>query len=159
MASLVTALFVVPMALAQEPQNIVISLQADPLKHQEPACVVLQLGTRLIVDGGANVTIFATLDGVGIANTNVMGSRQLLRAPSKYCTRVNQFGEFMDPVPLPDVLNSYLLAGGEILACPLCWVDRFGELSDSQADLNPSPQVYIDSPVNLFIEADKVIDY
>ncbi len=137
-AALVAAPFLGSVALAADdppppPQNIVISLQADPLKDQEPACVVLQLGTGLIVNGGAHVTIFATLDGVGIANSEVMESPQLLKARSKYCTRVDKVGKFMDPLPLPDILDSYLGAGGEILAaCPLCWVDRFGELPDSR---------------------------
>jgi predicted peroxiredoxin len=168
-AALVAAPFLGAVALADElptPQNIVISLQSDPLKDQEPACVVLQLGTALIKQGGAHVTIFATLDGVGIANSEVMESPQLLKARSKYCTRVDQNGNFLDPLPLPDILDSYLAAGGEILACPLCWVDRFGELSHSSADLIvyyangvATDHVYFDSPVGLFLAADKVIDY
>ena len=171
-AALVAAPFLGAVALADElptPQNIVMSLQSDPLKDQEPACVVLQLGTALLnseQEPKPNVTIFATLDGVGIANSEVMESPELLKARSKYCTRVNREGKFVDPLPLPNILYSYLEAGGEILACPLCWVDRFGELPDSAADLfvyyvdgAPTQQVYIDSPVGLFLAADKVIDY
>lgn len=144
----------------EESEKIVISLQSDPLTNQEPACVALQLGTGLIVNGGADVTIFATLDGVGIANADVMGSPQLMRAPSKFCKTVNREGQLQDPVPLPQILQNYLKAGGEILACPLCWAIKFGDLPDSGADLiKYKDQVYIDSPVPLFIAADKVIDY
>ena len=148
------------------PQKIVISLQSDPLKVQEPACVALQLGTAMLKsrtpESGPDdeVTIFATLDGVGIANAEVMASPQLMNAPSKFCKTVNQSGELQDPVPLPKVLENYLDAGGKILACPLCWVIKFGDLAQSMEDLYPSDgQVYIDSPVPLFLEADKVIDY
>ena len=150
------------------PQKIVISLQSDPLKNQEPACVALQLGMAMLMsrspstagDNDDEVTIFATLDGVGIANAEVMASPQLMNAPSKFCKTVNQGGVLQDPVPLPKVLENYLLAGGKILACPLCWVIKFGDLAQSMEDLYPSDgQVYIDSPVPLFLFADKVIDY
>jgi hypothetical protein len=148
------------------PQKIVISLQSDPLKIQEPACVALQLGTAILKsrspegDIDDEVTIFATLDGVGIANVEVMASPQLMNAPSKFCKTVNQLGELQDPVPLPQVLQNYLVAGGKILACPLCWVIKFGDLAQSMGDLiTYDGQVYIDSPVPLFLYADKVIDY
>jgi len=104
--------------LAEQPQQIVISLQSDPLTNQEPACVVLQLGTGLIVNGGADVTIFATLDGVGIANADVMESPQLLRAASKYCKTVDKYGQLQDPVPRPQILQNYLEAGGGDLGVP-----------------------------------------
>jgi hypothetical protein len=162
-AVVVAAHIIGPVALAQDPvppEKIVISLQADPLKDQEPACVALQLGTGLIVNGGADVTIFATLDGVGIANADVMESRQLLRGRSKYCERVDRNGQFLEPLPLPDILDIYLDAGGKVLACPLCWVARFGELPGSLAELiSYNDQIYVGSPVSLLIEADKVIDY
>jgi predicted peroxiredoxin len=140
-------------------QKIVISLQSDPLTVQEPACVALQLGTGL-KKSGADVTIFATLDGVGIANADVMGSPQLLRAPSKFCKTVDSTAQLQDPVPLPTVLQNYLAAGGKILACPLCWVIKFGDLPGSGEDLiQYGDQVYIATPIPLFLAADKVIDY
>jgi hypothetical protein len=109
--------------------------------------------------GGADVTIFATLDGVGIANADVMGSPQFSRAPSKFCKTVNSTGQVQDPVPLPTVLQNYLNAGGSILACPLCWVITSGDLPGSAADPIKSDQVHIRSPIPLFMGADKVVDY
>lgn len=158
--------FIGPFAFAQEeptpppPQNIVISLQSDPLTDQEPACVVLQLGTGLLLSGQANVTVFATLDGVGISNSEVMGSPQLRKARSKFCKIVSPTGQEQDPVPLPEVLGNFLSAGGKILACPLCWVVRYGNLPESAEDLiDYNDQVYIESPIPLFLQADKVIDF
>lgn len=156
--------FLGSVALAEESppplQNIVIGLQSDPLTDQEPACVALQLGTGLLMSEKAKVTIFASLDGVGIANTEVMGSPQLSRARSKFCKTVSQEGVLQDPVPLPMILENYLVHGGEILACPLCWVIKFGDLPGSDEDLiDHKGQVYIRSPIPLFIAADKVIDY
>ena len=151
------------------PQSIVISLQSDPLKNQEPACVTLQLGMGILKsrargqgDTGDDdeVTIFATLDGVGIANEKVMARPELSVAPAKFCKTVSQGGALLDPVPLPEMLDRYLAAGGKILACPLCWVIKFGDLAQSMVDLiDYDDQVYIDSPVPLFLRADKVIDY
>lgn len=51
--------------------DTVITLQGDPLANQEPACVALQLGTLLLTQEKEKVTLFPTLDGVGIANTAV----------------------------------------------------------------------------------------
>lgn len=151
------------------PQEIVISLQSDPLKDQEPACVTLQLGmgvlgsrSRASGEEGDDdeVTIFATLDGVGIANKKVMARPELSVARKKLCKTVSPSGELMDPIPLPVMLDRYLDAGGKILACPLCWVIKFGDLEKSMGDLYEyDGQVYIASPVPLFLEADKVIDY
>jgi hypothetical protein len=165
-AALVAVPFFGPVALAEDPppQNIVISLQSDPLTDQEPACVALQLGAGLI-RAGAKVTIFATLDGVGIANADVMGSPQLARAPSKFCKAFDEEG-VLRSVPLPTVLDNYLAAHvknstipGEILACQLCWVIKFGDLTDSKDDKIDNDQISIGSPIELFMTADKVIDY
>lgn len=89
----------------------------------------------------------------------MLASRQILRAPSKFCKTVNPSGQLQDPVPLPQVLDNSLEAEGEILACPLCWVIKFGNLPDSAQDLYQyDGQAYI-SPVKLFLDAEKVIDY
>jgi hypothetical protein len=63
-------------------------------------------------------------------------------------------------VPLKAVVDGYLAAGGEILACPLCWVVAYGNLPASAGLLyKPGDQVYITSPIPLLSTADRVIDY
>lgn len=154
------AVFIVvasPTAVAQDAdkQKIVISLQEDPLSGDpEPACVALQLGTGLLMSENAEVTIFATLGGVGIANKAATKSTRL-------CEKVSREGKLLEPAELSDVLNAYLKADGEILACPLCWVVRYGDLSGSQGQMIGGGQgaVYSTSPVPLLLQADKVIDY
>ena len=151
-------LFMSPLTLAKD--KIVINLQQDPLENPASACVALQLGTGLLVTKKADVTIFASLDGVAIANSTEndnLGS----------CFTLSEMGTLNpNPVPLTQIREAFLEAGGEILACPLCWVIKYGDLPRSAADLvapnngewNPA-QVYIDSPFPLLIKADKVIDY
>ncbi len=144
--------FVASSALA-EGKDTVISLQTDPGDDPQPACVALQLGTGLL-NAGSRVTIFATLGGVGVAHAPTVEN------PSKTCQRVNQLGKLQPPVPLNDVLDAYLAAGGKILACPLCWVVEYGDLPDSAVDLYTyGDQVYITSPIPLLSKADRVIDY
>jgi len=159
--TVLSALFVIlasPVAIAKKggipvrTEQIVISLQEDPLAGDpERACVALQLGTGLLMNG-AEVTIFATLGGVAIANQASLSS-------SRLCERVSSDGNLMEPAPLSAILSMYLDAGGKILACPLCWVVRYGDLVESMDQLIEGDAVYADTPVPLLLEADKVIDY
>lgn len=144
--------FVGTSALA-EGKDTVISVQTSPLIAAEPACVALQLGTGLL-NAGSRVTIFATLGGVGVAHAPTVENGAIL------CQRVNQSGKLLSAVPLKAVVDGYLAAGGEILACPLCWVIAYGNLPGSAADLYTyGDQVYITSPIPLLSTADRVIDY
>ena len=144
--------FVGTSALA-EGKDTVISVQSNPLTAAEPACVALQLGTGLL-NAGSRVTIFATLGGVGVAHAPTVDNASIL------CQRVDQSGKLLSPVSLKAVVDGYLAAGGEILACPLCWVVAYGDLPDSAGLLyNPGDQVYITSPIQLLSKADRVIDY
>ena len=144
--------FVGTSALA-EGKDTVISVQSNPLTAAEPACVALQLGTGLL-NAGSRVTIFATLGGVGVAHAPTVNNASIL------CQRVNQSGELQPPVQFKSVVDAYLGAGGEILACPLCWVIEYGNLPASATDLYTyGDQVYITSPIPLLSKADRVIDY
>jgi len=145
--------FVGTSALA-EGKDTVISVQTNPSPNQTaPACVALQLGTGLL-KAGSRVTIFATLGGVGVAHAPTVTN------PAAKCQVVNQSGVLQPPVPLKSAVDAYLGAGGEILACPLCWVVEYGDLPGSAADLYTyGDQVYITSPIPLLSTADRVIDY
>jgi hypothetical protein len=106
------------------------------------------------MSGKAEVTIFATLGGVGIANKAAQKSTRL-------CEKVSREGKLLEPAEISEILDAYLEAGGEILACPLCWVVRYGDLNGSQGQMIGGGQgaVYPASPVPLLLQADKVIDY
>jgi len=139
-------IFASPLALAKD--KIVLSLQQNPAEAGlEASCVALQLGTGLLMSEKekAKVTIFATLDGVYIADEATYDT-------DPQCETINEFGDLV-PVPLEGVLNGFLNAGGEILLCPLCFKARqpFDRVED--------PQIYVASPIPLLLEANKVIDY
>ena len=55
---------------------------------------------------------------------------------------------------LLDVRDGFLGAGGEVLLCPLCYKVRKDDIL-----LIDDPQIYIESPIPLLLEANKVIDY
>jgi hypothetical protein len=135
-----------PLALAKD--KVVLSLQQDPAGDGlEAACVVLQLGTGLLKSPKkkAEVTIFATLDGVYIADQNTYVSQPV-------CDTLSSAGP--GEAPLQDVLDGFLGAGGEVLLCPLCYHVRKDDIV-----LIDDPQIYIESPIPLLLEANKVIDY
>lgn len=142
------AVFSSPLALAKD--KVVLSLQQDPAGDgQEAACVALQLGTGLLMSKKkkAEVTIFATLDGVYIADEDIYNGDD-----SPICDTINPAG-VLGEAPLRNVLENFLDAGGEVLLCPLCFRVRqpFTVIDD--------PQIYVASPIPLLLEAKKVIDY
>jgi len=145
--------FVGTSALA-EGKDTVISVQTDPIVDAEPACVALQLGTGLL-RAGSRVTIFATLGGVGIANAVTYESD----VPPQCNAFVN--GVLEDDVPLDQILDGYLAAGGEILVCPLCWAvaKRDNPYSALYVASDYPGQIYIANPIPLLSTADRVIDY
>jgi predicted peroxiredoxin len=134
-------------ALAKD--KVVLSLQQDPAEDGlEAACVALQLGTGLLKSAKekAKVTIFATLDGVYIADENTYGSTPICET-----FKDGVLGE----APLRGVLNGFLNAGGEVLLCPLCFAVR----QDGVYQLIEDSQIYVANPIPLLLEANKVIDY
>lgn len=148
-------------AQQQEQQRIVMTLQVDPLSDQEPACVALQLGT-LLLSQGADVTLFPTLDGVGIGNANVLAA--LHKAPSEKADCLS--GEGL--TPLPSIVDGFLKAGGTMVVCPLCWTSRYGTLEENsidqliQGETSDDMRVRLGDPLSigdLFMNADKVIDF
>jgi hypothetical protein len=136
-----------PMTFAKD--KVVLSLQQDPAADGlEAACVALQLGTGLLKSPKekAKVTIFATLDGVYIADETTYAS-------GPECDTFSSAG--LGTASLRDILNGFLNAGGEVLLCPLCFAAR----QDGSYVLIEDPQIYVASPIPLLLEANKVIDY
>lgn len=170
-----------PLAIAEdepptngEMQKIVISLQQNPADEEglEAACVALQLGSGLLMSGQADVTLFATLDGVYIAdkNTYKRGGRpgwkddwyeqdRSYRYPRRHKPDGPICETFRDGVlgsaPLRDILDGFLNLGGEVLLCPLCYAVR----QEDGYKVIEDPAIYVANPIPLLNEADKVIDY
>lgn len=146
-------------------QNVVVSYQQDPTEEAglEAACVALQLGTGML--SGANVTIFATLDGIYIADEGTYedvekGKKGKKRRRGKHDDNDGPICEtYMDGVlgtkPLRDVLNDFLDAQGKVLLCPLCFEAR----QDGDFVVIDDPAIYVGNPISLLLNADKVIDY
>ena len=155
-----------PLAMADDPppQKVVISLQQDPGGDGlEAACVALQLGMGLM-KSGAEVTLFATLDGIYIADAETYGYKGKRLAWGKsegpgpanppICDTLSPEG-VLGEAPLEAILFKFLDAGGEILLCPLCNAVRQPYDPIAPGD----ERIYAASPMPLLMGADKVIDY
>ena len=118
------------------------------------------------------VTIFATLDGVYIADEGTYeddGNTKKKGKRGKHGKRDDDEGPICQTLgadglgtkPLRDVLDDFCLTAGRVLLCPLCYVTR----QDGDYVLIEDPmyfdesQILIESPIPLLLEADKVIDY
>lgn len=151
-------------AEAPEPQSIVVSLKADPTKAEgiEAACVSLTIATFLGKYGGADVTLFPTLDGVLVANREVLDILAL--NPQRLCQTPPPEQGGYGVLPLRDLVAKFLdegEGGGKIYVCPLCWNSRFGP-ADAEGHhplLVDDENVLVTSPIGMFLMADKVIDY
>ena len=155
-------MFASPMALAKD--KVVLSLQQDPASEEglEPSCVALQLGIGLLMSGKADVTIFATLDGVYIGDEGTYGYDPINDEPpgptgTPICDALTPPpNSVLVEKPLGDILVGFLNAGGEILLCPLCYAVRQEPERFEKLD---APRIYVASPIPLLLEANKVIDY
>ncbi len=146
------AVFAADMTAAQK---IVISIKRDLYTEggHESACVAAAMGTMLSTNG-ADVTIFASLDGVEVANQRTLGYVDLYAANVGNWSCTTNSGE----LPLGTLVSGFVSAGGSILACPLCWTKRFG--MDAGSELVTGASVGTSSSfATLFLDADKVIDF
>ena len=164
-----------PLVLAE---NVVLSYQQDPTEEDglEAACVALQLGTGMLMNE-ADVTVFATLDGVYIADENTFEAEddEDEHKGKGYGRNKDDDDDDAEPMchtfspdtglgtkPLRDVLDGFFNAGGNVLLCPLCYAVRQDgeyELIEVPYDDEGNPQIVIINPVPLLLGADKVIDY
>ena len=164
--AIVLLLLISPLAWGKD--NIVITLKADPTdapEGLEAACVALQLGTGLLLQSPRNeVTIFATLDGIYIADAETYGWRfdgdVWVQDESPICDTLGGNPPKLGEATLDTVLENFLRAGGEVLLCPLCDVVRqpYTPITDF-LDADLKSLIYRASPFNLLMEAKKIIDY
>lgn len=139
-------------------ENVVITLNTDPTKDPEPACVALQIGMNLLMtdfDGDGvddvtaadDVTLFVTTGGVELINPH--NSIYNRTKPKAVCTTPNG----VDTASLQALLQGFQLRGGKVMICPLCAMSR--GISDPVAgDMGGAIEIH-----NLFLYADKVITF
>jgi len=125
------------------PQDIVITLKQNPMSQPEAACLSVTLARSLRGgDPSANVTLFPTLDGVALGDSSVVSSRRFK------CN--TPWGE----ISLQENLEAFLAGNpNNMVICPLCWVERYGDQQPDYGVLNP-PAVGA-----LLLNAEKVIDF
>lgn len=161
----------------EDTQSIVFGLQGDPYFDSAPACVAIQLGMLLLnekappTEPKATVTLFASVDGVGIADAHALNKSKTI------CDTMNPQTGKLGTALLADLVQDYLDAGGNILACPMCWEVYKDESKNKNASLIPycennayvegicypnddfPPQVVSENPKGLLLYADKFLDY
>ena len=107
-------------------QDIVISLQSNPMTDPERACLAVTFA-RMLKGGGANVTLFVTLDGVSLGDDSVVSS------PRFKCDIPEPFPEDEEVISLEENLGKFLGSTHEdnrnMVVCPLCWKSRYGSES------------------------------
>ena len=135
-------------------ETIVISLASNPVDDPEPACVAIQIGMNLLkrdlndeepggkVTPADSVILFTTLDGVELVYENNIFSSQDCLTPK-------------GPRSLSQLLTGFDALGGEVIVCPLCWMERDYDGTE------PTWGTVADAFVihDLFLYADKVISF
>lgn len=155
-SSLVVLLMISSQATyADTTDNIVVSVKRNLYdeKGYESACVGVQMG-MLFLSKGANVTLFAALDGVELANETTLS---YIDAVNNYVNKTHCVTKDGNRT-LTQLVTGFTSAGGEILVCPICWVSRF--TGDASAKLVEGAIMGdSDSLADTFLIADKVIDF
>lgn len=132
---------------AADPQDVVISMKANPRKNTEQACLAVTFARSLSGNPNSNVTLFVTLDGVALANQKVIKKRRLK------CT--TPWGE----VTLKENLEAFVADNpNAMVVCPICWKERY---DDKLPDYGVLPGVT--APGNaigtMIFNADKILDF
>lgn len=124
-------------------QDVVISLKLNPMSNPEAACLSVTMARALRGgDPTANVTLFPTLDGVAMGDSQVVGSRRFK------CT--TPWGE----LSLQENLEAFLAGNpNNMVICPICWIERYGDQLPDYGVLNN------DAVGAVLLNAEKVIDF
>jgi sulfur relay (sulfurtransferase) complex TusBCD TusD component (DsrE family) len=132
-------------------ERVAISLNTDPTKDPEPACVALQIGMNLLMPIGGvaadEVTLFLTTGGVELVNPH--NSIYNRTNPKLVCTTPDG----VDTASLQGLLAGFQSMGGNVMICPLCAMSR-GISEPTAGDMGSGPSIH-----NLFLNADKVITF
>ena len=133
---------------ASDPQDVVISMQANPRKNLEQACLAVTFARSLSANPNANVTLFVTLDGVSLAKERVIKKRRLK------CT--TPWGE----ISLKESLEAFIDENNNsMVVCPICWKERYGEDLPDYGVL-PGAEGTPGTAIGAMIfNADKILDF
>ena len=136
-------------------QNIVVSVQKNMYNEAgyESACIAVSIAT-LLQSNGASVTLFGTLDGVGIANDLTLSYVDAYAIWVGDYRCVTSSGEKL----LTELVTGFVNAGGSIMACPICWNTRYG--TEAADQLTAGAQIGTTATLaDLSFGADKVLDF
>lgn len=142
------------------PQDIVVTLKTNPRKNPEAACLAVTFA-RMSQMGGANVTLFPTLDGVALGNKKVVAGKRHRHFKCSVPTTMEPDGE----ISLKDNLNAFLAGNSDnMVICSLCWVERYGDKPPDYGILPPectSPGIPFEcmAIMKMTLDADKVFDF
>ena len=159
---------------ADHDESVVVSIKTDPTVDPEPACVAVQIGINLLMDmstdleGNAypvvpadEVSLFITTGGAEIIDPR--NYEEGAELDGDLCFTSGDGG--LVKVSLTALLNRFESLDGEIVICPLCAFSRgigTEEMVEAgMAEVEPT-RGFIGGGVdihNLFIDADKVIDF
>jgi predicted peroxiredoxin len=127
-----------PVSLAQEKQQQVIVHLSHYSDDLHAASMALKIG-KILADAGAEVTLFADLEGARL------GDR-----------RVPQDLRWGNSKPMNKLYNAFTIAGGSVVLCPHC----ASAAGISKEDLRDGSRIGTEKEIAaLFIAADKILDY
>ncbi len=136
--------------VATEAQDVVVSLKSNPMANPEAACLAVTFARSLSMPENKNVTLFVTLDGVTLADKQVVSSRRFkCHTPWGKISLLENLEVFLD-----DNDNN-------MVVCPLCWESRYGD--DELPDYGVLPGTTEDVPGTaigtMIFNADKILDF
>jgi len=140
---------------ASEENNFIVSIKSDlyDVKGYEAGCIAAKTAL-LLMDSGATVTLFPSLDSVKIANKTQL---PYIDAVNNY---VNEYycKTSAGPQSVGQLISEFTQAGGTIMVCPLSWNTRYGE--DNEGELIDGASVgSATSLSDMFIKAEKIIAF
>ena len=134
---------------AGDAQDIVISLKSNPMSHLEQACLAVTFARSL--SGGANVTLFVTLDGVSLAD-----KQDAVFSDNFLCT--TPWGE----ITLKENLETFLDHNDDnLVVCPICWKSRYGDKKQPIYGVLPGITANVPGTAigKMMLDADKILDF
>ena len=130
-------------------QDIVISLKANPMSHLEQACLAVTFARSL--SGGANVTLFVTLDGVSLADKKdtVFNDNFMCTTPWGIITLKENLETFLDG------------NDDNMVVCPICWKERYGDKKQPIYGVLPGITANVPGTAigKMMLDADKILDF
>jgi len=142
----------------EDARDVVITLKSDPNHDPEAACLAVTFARSLARNPNANITLFVTLDGVNLASDKYISKRRLKEYE---CSTPFPF----DPphVTLKENLDTFITDTigdhHNVVVCPICWKERYGEEIPDYGVLPGVDGVPGDAIGKMMFDADKILDF